>query len=137
MDEHICELQELIEIQYDKLMLPAYCYNDSVQGSHSSDAFEEKMIKYLDKQTELAELFFEYEVFRERVLMQLLKLETGDDTHMCYILYKVYFKFMTLPEVAKALSISKQCVFKLHPAALVLFYDQYLSGANTKAKIAS
>ena len=127
MDDRIRKKEEEVEELRERLILPARNYQERVQGSKRPDTFEEKMAVLLDQQFDYVEYAIEYELFRDKLFMQVLNLDVEDAIYFA-ILYHVYFKFMKMEDVAKVLGVSSQYLYHLHPEALRLFYDQYLSG---------
>lgn len=132
MAERIEEKQRHVEHLQQRLLYPSFSYDgDRVQGSKRHDSFEDKTIAYVDKKMQLDDLIIKYEIKRFDALVKVLELD-AEDVLYTQLLYNVYFKFMTVQDAAKAMKLSRSYAFHIHPNALELFYDQFLSEPEGK-----
>ena len=131
MDELIQEQKEIVEELRDGLILPARNLSEPVRGSRRHDTFEQKMVLFLNKQMQLEELVFKYEIFRDDTLLKVLSL---DDENALFnsVLYKVFFQYMKHEDAAKDIGISYQYLSHILPKALEAFYDECLSVPGKK-----
>lgn len=119
---HILILSEEIETRRARLESTAVpALGDRVQSS-PRDVFADMMAALADKELQLAEMIYAYELQRDTIVRQILNLDNETQSR---VLYERYVRGKRWDTIASEMHYNRQHVCRIHGNALIEFSKKY------------
>lgn len=116
-------LAEEIERQRARLeSTAAPVLGDRVQTSPGGDRFADLIAGLADREQVYQDMLYEYEILREKIVRQILDLESATQSQ---VLYQRYVKGKALRSISEELHYEYKYLCKVHGRALLAFAEAY------------
>lgn len=124
--QNLQSLKDHIEELRYRLSKPGNAYGERVSGGKHVDFIASGTAQLVDLEYKLQDKALRYEIQRSKLLDKVLQLNDTEAARI-NVLFYIFFKDIGIDRTAAALGYSRQHVFRLQNAALIMFYDSWLA----------